>query len=773
MELVTVSLLLLQLGNGVWAAEPLSKAGALQAQVGLENLTAFMGSFGGEYINKYLVDCKTKSQTFKAECTDKNVMEATCKTYACSDPQYTNQSACEANSRMWNQNGEAPNSVCCSWGGLECEGCCDPCLNTTDPNYASMCVRETMEGASVCGTIGGTCNYCLGSPGRDSEHSCTSRGTCSNATTDSEAECSTIGGTWTKAQWLENTTAAGAEACEAQNYCGYCTGCQTCEEDSCGTAGSCNITTHYDRGSCESQGGNWTLASWTSFPALSESECEALDYKMIKVQRYEDGDTLPAAPMTRMSCSTGPTYSMGSDACIDPAQLLQDVAAGKTAEEARNANTTYYTGVASVLLLSPIVTNHANASDRAKFTVTSEPCLVAVIDAKNKGEINFQGSEKTYAVLVNPTNYADADAITFSGGSAVILGGTSSGAINVDTTGKLAVFGVENSGPITCKKSQDILIANVTNKAGATITVENVTATLINIINEGSVLVKGGGKYKAYGIVNLGSITIEAGDIELELLCPASGSSGTVTLMEGVTGKVTYAQGCKGNMTVPSSGVIQEEVAAATTAAPNATTAATTAAPTATTAATTAAPTATAAATTAATTAAPTATTAATTAAPTVVVGSLTLTVSDCATFVAQSGADSAIKAALSEATSADVGTISVQLTCPSRRLASAVLSRRLGTSVAAAYEISIPAGSSTVTATSVVNAVKSSSTTAMTGLVTKALTAANLPTAGVSVATLPAPAEKVPVLLPGVSEATGLAMMPAALALLAMIAAV
>ncbi|CAE8646891.1 unnamed protein product [Polarella glacialis] len=700
-------------------------------------------------------------------------MEATCKNYACSDPQYTNQSACEADSKMWNQNGDAPDSVCCSSGELKCEGCCDPCLNTTDPNYASMCVRETMEGASICGTIGGTCNYCLGSPGRDSEYSCTSRGTCSNATTDSEAECSTIGGTWTKAQWLENTTAAGAEACEAQNYCGYCTGCQTCEEDSCGTAGSCNITTHYDRGSCESQGGNWTLASWTSFPALSESECEALDYKMIKVQRYEDGDKLPAAPMTRMSCSTGPTLFLSLDACIDPAQLLQDVAAGKTAEEARNANTTYYTGVASVLLLSPIVTNHANASDRAKFTVTSEPCLVAVIDAKNKGEINFQGSEKTYAVLVNPTNYADADAITFSGGSAVILGGTSGGAINVDTTGKLAVFGVENSGPITCKKSQDILIANVTNKAGATITVENVTATLINIINEGSVLVKGGGKYKAYGIVNLGSITIEAGDIELELLCPASGSSGTVTLMEGVTGKVTYAQGCKGNMTVPSSGVIQEEVAAATTAAPNATTAATTAAPTATTAATTAAPTATAAATTAATTAAPTATTAATTAAPTVVVGSLTLTVSDCATFVAQSGADSAIKAALAEATSADVGTISVQLTCPSRRLASAVLSRRLGTSVAAAYEIAIPAGSSTVTATSVVNAVKSSSTTAMTGLVTKALTAANLPTAGVSVATLPAPAEKVPVLLPGVSEATGLAMMPAALALLAMIAAV
>ncbi|CAE8630725.1 unnamed protein product, partial [Polarella glacialis] len=124
----------------------------------------------------------------------------------------------------------------------------------------------------------------------------------------------------------------------------------------------------------------------------------------------------------------------------------------------------------------------------------------------------------------------------------------------------------------------------------------------------------------------------------------------------------------------------------------------------------------------------------------------LMLTVSDCATFVAQSGAESVIKAALAEATSADVGNISVQLTCPSRRLASAVLSRRLETSVAAAYEIAIPAGSSTVNAASVVNAIKSSSTTAMTGLVTKALTAANLPTTGVSVATLLAPAEKVPV---------------------------
>ncbi|CAE8623036.1 unnamed protein product [Polarella glacialis] len=146
-------------------------------------------------------------------------------------------------------------------------------------------------------------------------------------------------------------------------------------------------------------------------------------------------------------------------------------------------------------------------------------------------------------------------------------------------------------------------------------------------------------------------------------------------------------------------------------------------------------------------TAAPTAaSTAAPTAAPSQaskVVGSLTLTVSDCATFVAQSGADSAIKSALAIATSADVSSISVQLMCPSRRLASAVLSRRLGTSVAAAYEIAIPAGSSTVTATSVVNAIKSSSTTAMTSLVTAALKAANLPLTGVSVATLPAPAEK------------------------------
>ncbi|CAE8742985.1 unnamed protein product [Polarella glacialis] len=158
------------------------------------------------------------------------------------------------------------------------------------------------------------------------------------------------------------------------------------------------------------------------------------------------------------------------------------------------------------------------------------------------------------------------------------------------------------------------------------------------------------------------------------------------------------------------------------------------------------------------------------------VVGSLTLTVSDCAAFVAQSGAAAAIKSALAAATGAEVNNIEVQLTCPSRRLASAVLSRRLGTSVAAAYEIAIPAGSRTITATSVVTAIKSSSPTAMTGLVTAALTAANLPIAGVSVATLPAPAEqgsqKQGSQTAVISAVAGLAMMPATLAVLAVIVA-
>jgi len=136
-----------------------------------------------------------------------------------------------------------------------------------------------------------------------------------------------------------------------------------------------------------------------------------------------------------------------------------------------------------------------------------------------------------------------------------MFGGSSAGAVDVSSPGKIAVMDVQNEGPITVTVSQDVFIARILNKAGATVDVNNISATLVNITNEGNVTVKGGGNYTAWKIINKGLIRMEAGHIELQLVCP---SSGEVTMSDGVTGRVTYEKGCRGNLSLPA-GVTEEE----------------------------------------------------------------------------------------------------------------------------------------------------------------------------------------------------------------------
>lgn len=71
-----------------------------------------------------------------------------------------------------------------------------------------------------------------------------------------------------------------------------------------------------------------------------------------------------------------------------------------------------------------------------------------------------------------------------------------------------------------------------------------------------------GGKYKAYDIVNRGTVVINAGDIEIHTVCP---TDGIIAVADGVTGKITYETGCKGRIegaeggAVPSGVTIEEK----------------------------------------------------------------------------------------------------------------------------------------------------------------------------------------------------------------------
>lgn len=543
----------LDLGIVSCAVDPLTKEQAIQENLRLINEKQLMEGLYSKYVGSYLGSCYNRSVEFKEQCTDQGVQESDCKVWECSDLQYTDQSSCEANHHHWSER-DGPNTICCRDGRLECEDCCDPCLNTSHPFYSAYCTVSGLEGASVCGTTQGYCYHCQGATGRDSEGWCTSDG----------------------GNWSVNASATSEEACESMDACYTCVGCGTAcpgDRNSCETsAGQCLGYTAGDSGSCVSNGGNWTPATWMSVTGHDEDSCNNLpDHRWERAQKWEEGDELPAAPMVKTECSTGPSHELDGlveldndqRLCLSHTKFLQDAAAGLTANEAIAADNEYYSNVMRSMLGNAVVTNHQSAVDRARITVESTACFMSLVNARNKGQVTVNGGENTYALVVTPTNYADADAIIFNSGNVSVLGGNSAGDIISSSLGAIKIFGVQNSGSVQVSDSQDIFIASVVNTAGASLLVTDVTATLISVNNAGTVTVKGpasgtaqGGKYKAYSVVNTGTIVIEAGDIEIELICPTSGS---ITLSEGVTGNITYESGCRGEIINASSGVTVQE----------------------------------------------------------------------------------------------------------------------------------------------------------------------------------------------------------------------
>ncbi|CAE8691347.1 unnamed protein product, partial [Polarella glacialis] len=81
-----------------------------------------------------------------------------------------------------------------------------------------------------------------------------------------------------------------------------------------------------------------------------------------------------------------------------------------------------------------------------------------------------------------------------------------------------------------------------------------------------------------------------------------------------------------------------------------------------------------------------------------------------------------------------------VALSCPSRRLASGLFARRLADAVNAAHEISIPAGSTTITAASVTSAIVAEGATGLTSKIATAMTAANIVGVNLTVTSVPEP---------------------------------
>ncbi|CAE8703707.1 unnamed protein product [Polarella glacialis] len=176
-----------------------------------------------------------------------------------------------------------------------------------------------------------------------------------------------------------------------------------------------------------------------------------------------------------------------------------------------------------------------------------------------------------------------------------------------------------------------------------------------------------------------------------------------------------------------------------------------------TTTSTSSATTTTTAPTTAPTTAAPTASTTKLppgSVAVTKVVGTMAMEVANCTAFTGRAGVEGAVAAGIASASGVAASNLKVALSCPSRRLASEPLARRLADAMNAAYEITIPAGSTTITAASVTSAIVSEGVTGLTSKIAAAMTAANIVGVTLTVKSVPAPETRNPTTEEPVSDA-------------------
>ncbi|CAE8622028.1 unnamed protein product [Polarella glacialis] len=109
------------------------------------------------------------------------------------------------------------------------------------------------------------------------------------------------------------------------------------------------------------------------------------------------------------------------------------------------------------------------------------------------------------------------------------------------------------------------------------------------------------------------------------------------------------------------------------------------------------------------------------------VVGTMAMEVANCTAFTGMPGVEGAVAAGFASAIGVAASSVKVTLSCPSRRLASGLLARRLADAVNAAYEITIPAGSTTITAASVTSVIVSAGATGLTSAIATIMTAANI----------------------------------------------
>jgi len=218
------------------------------------------------------------------------------------------------------------------------------------------------------------------------------------------------------------------------------------------------------------------------------AECTTAGYEGASVCGTDSaGNEVPAWPMVRPECSTGPTHELdgyweekitNTDGSED--EIKHPTPVSSFYDDVNN-NTQVPDGVEASTVLGKwsknvlgfaILTNAANATSRATVTIEPHSELVIAYKSRNNAKMVVNGSYKTHFIAIDPTNYgngaASGDGMSILGGDTVVLGATSMGSLNSTTNGSSRMHNIVNSGNVISRGSTDMFMSNVQSSGDVT-----------------------------------------------------------------------------------------------------------------------------------------------------------------------------------------------------------------------------------------------------------------------------------------------------------------
>jgi len=252
-------------------------------------------------------------------------------------------------------------------------------------------------------------------------------------------------------------------------------------------------------------------------------------------------------------CSTGPSYEIETEGDDEPFAvdlLFQHYRNGLSVAEALDDSNFYN--------LFSATGTFRSYNLLANLTLEDSVLGFLIFEPYSSGNMVVDGSDETVVLLVNVTRVAsDGYALQFNGGTPYVFGGLNNGTglIAFSTSMPVKLWGLLNYGIVSFTTSQDIMIMDTINAEGSLVSLTDVEASLVNITNNGTVVVNGG-KYAYYGGENHGNIIVQGTGVEATFEVASNG--GNVSAYEGSfdvtigtnTGRIYAAAGVSGTLTI-------------------------------------------------------------------------------------------------------------------------------------------------------------------------------------------------------------------------------